>query len=386
MQLSNSVGIPRAVDILKRAIDARRMSHALLLLGPEGNGKLALAASLAAYLNCKQKVNGDACGVCSNCSKSFKLIHPDIHFILPVASNPDIPEDQSPSAIHMPVFRKAFLENPYIELEDWTKQLQSENKQLNIAVRETRALKRQMYLHAFEAEYKVAIIWHAEKMNIQSANALLKLLEEPPERTILILTATDTSTLLPTITSRCQSVLVNRIAPEDIQKFLVQKYQVEEDRALQIALLSDGSIRKAITLIEPDTQLVSEKFPHWLRLCYEGNIEDLIKLSEAFARENREFQKFFFETALQRVRDTIKARYFNENQLLFPAADKAFLKKLNTSLTEYKLEQIAGFLNNTLQYTVRNANTQIQFVALSLRIHKVFKEKQKHNLLYKVNS
>lgn len=386
MRLSENIGIPRAVDILKRAIEAGRMSHALLLLGPEGNGKLAFAASLAAHLNCKQKVNGEACGTCSNCSKSFKLIHPDIHFILPTIKDKEISDEISQSAATMPVFRKAFLENPYIELEDWSGLLQSENKQLMIHVNESRLIKRQMSLHAFEGEYKIAIIWHAEKMNTNSANALLKLLEEPPERTIIILTATDTTTLLPTITSRCQTLLINRIAPEDIQQFLVKKYQVEEDRALQIALLSDGSIRKAITLIEPDTQLVSEKFPHWLRLCYEGNIEELIKLSEAFARENREFQKFFFETALQRVRDTIKARYFNENQLLFPEADKAFLKKLNTSLTEYKLEQISGFLNDALHFTVRNANTQIQFVALSLRIHKMFKEKQKHNLLYKANS
>jgi len=374
MQFSKIRGLAKPREIVQRAVDSGRLSHALLLLGPEGNGKLAFATALAAYLNCKTPLNGDSCGICPDCIKIGKSIHPDIHLILPYPGSLD-DKSKSPTAEVIHEFRSRFLENPWFELEDWAQVLTAENKKMSISVGEIRLLKQRMSLKAFEGRYKVVIIWHAEKLNIEAANALLKLLEEPPENTILILTATEATDLLPTIRSRCQSLLMNRISPTEVSSYLVEKYGFEENQALQIALMSDGSMRKAQILSEKDTQAVSEKFPIWMRLCYDARYDDIAKLAEDFSRENREFQKFFMESALHRVRDTLKVRYMREDQLLFPGEEVQFLKRLNQTLTDSKLEKIAALLDEAVYHAGSNANSQMMMVALSLKIHKVFREK-----------
>jgi DNA polymerase-3 subunit delta' len=374
MQFSLLRGVDRPKEIVQRAVDSGKLSHALLLLGPEGNGKLAFAAALAAYLNCKSPVDGDSCGKCPDCIKATKLIHPDIHFILPYPGALT-DKDKSPTAEVIHEFRPRFLDNPWLELEDWKQTLAADNKQLGITVDEIRLLKKRMSLKAFEGRFKVVIIWGADKMNISAANSFLKLLEEPPDNTILILTTIDAADLLPTIRSRCQTLLMNRIPATEIASYLEQKYNLEEQQALQVALMAEGNMRKAQVLAEKDTQSVSEKFPIWMRLCYEAKMDEISKLAEDFSRESREFQKFFMESALHRVRDTLKVRFLPENQLLFPGAEIQFLRKFNQTLTEAKLEKIASLIDEAVYHVSRNANAQMLMVSLSLKIHKILREK-----------
>lgn len=374
MQFSQVKGLTRPREIVQRAVDSGRLSHALLLIGPEGNGKLAFANALAAYLNCRQPVDGDSCGKCPDCIKVGKVIHPDVHLILPYPGSLT-DKAKSPTAEVIHEFRTRFADNPWMELEDWTQVLASENKQLGISIDEIRLLKRKMSLKSFEGKYKVVILWHAEKLRVEGANGLLKLLEEPPENTILILTATDASDLLPTIRSRCQTILMNRIPPDDIAAHLQERYKLDRDQALQIALMSDGSIRKGQTLAEKDTHTVSEKFPIWMRLCYDARYDEIAKLAEDFSRESREFQKFFLESALHKVKDTLRVRFMPESSLLFQGEDYQFMKKLNVSLTEAKLEKIAGLIDDAVYHISRNANAQMLLISLSLKIHKAFREK-----------
>ncbi len=374
MQFSSLRGIDRPKEIVQRAVDSGKLSHALLLLGPEGNGKLAFAAALAAYLNCKTPIEGDSCGKCPDCVKSAKLVHPDIHFILPYPGTLS-DEQKSPTAEVIHEFRPKFIENPWLELEDWKHALAADNKQLGIGVNEIRLLKKRMSLKAFEGRFKVVIIWGADKMNGSAANSFLKLLEEPPDNTVLILTTIDAADLLPTIRSRCQTLLMNRIPANEIGAYLQTKYNLEEQQALQVALMAEGSMRKAQVLAEKDTQAVSEKFPAWMRLCYEAKMDEISKLAEDFSRESREFQKFFMESALHRVRETLKVRFLPEDQLLFPGAEIQFLKKFNQILTDAKLEKIATLIDEAVYHVGRNANAQMLMVSLSLRIHKVLREK-----------
>lgn len=381
MQFSQVKGLNKPKEIVQRSVDSGKLSHALLLLGPEGNGKLAFANALAAYLNCTNPQDGDSCGVCPDCLKIGKLIHPDVHWIFPSLTIPD--KNLSPSAEVIHEFRPRFIENPWFELDDWSKVLAAENKQLLITIPEIRLLKQRMSLKAFEGKYKVVIIWHAEKLNKEAANSFLKLLEEPPENTILIMTATDAGDLLPTIRSRCQTLLMNRIPPTEISDYLSEKYDLEKEQALQIALMADGSMRKAQILAEKDTQSVSEKFPVWMRICYDARYDEIAKLAEDFSRESREFQKFFMESALHRVRDTLRVRYMREDQILFPEEDVQFLKKLNQTLTDSKLEKIARLLDEAVYQVGRNANAQMLVVSLSLRIHKVFREKVNLNPVFR---
>src|ERR1051326_1740299 len=181
MLFRNIIGQNEVKERLCNSVYKRRISHAQLFLGQEGSGSLPLAMAYAQYLLCKGRNENDSCGKCSSCLKSEKLIHPDIHFVYPIALSKEVRISTDVAA----EWREAFLENPYLDLSGWFSHLSAENKQPVIGVEESAEILRRLSLTTYEGEFKIMIIWHPEKMNVQSANKLLKILEEPPDKTIL---------------------------------------------------------------------------------------------------------------------------------------------------------------------------------------------------------
>jgi len=377
MSFQQLSGLEKPTEVVLRAISTGHMTHALLLSGPAGNGKIGFANAIAEFLNCTNPTDSDSCGVCAHCTKIRKLIHPDVHFILPIYSikQEGSSQGQKTTGDFIAQFRPRFIDNNWIELEDWVQQLDSENKQVMIGVDEIRDLKRKLSLRAFEAKYKVVIIWHAEKMRTEAANALLKLLEEPPANTILILTTDDPSALLATIRSRCQQLLIPRIDIEPIQTELMQRYHLPEDQARQVALMAEGSVRKAQQIVERDSGQLSDKFQEWMRLCFDGRYDELSRLAEDLSKESREFQKYFLENALQKLKDTLHAQYLPETISLFIESDQKFLKNFSKVMSIEKLNTISELIDEAIYHITRNANAFIVFTALSLNINKVFKSK-----------
>ncbi|MBR4970140.1 MAG: DNA polymerase III subunit delta, partial [Paludibacteraceae bacterium] len=209
MRFSDIYGQNEVKERLIRSVKEERLAHAILLYGPEGSGKLALAIAFAQYVACTNKKEGDACGECPSCLKYQKLIHPDLHFVFPV-----ILEIHKFSEGGIVEWREQILDTPYFSFEKWSEKLSPDignkhaNKQLVISVAEAAEIVAEMHKTTFESDYKITIVNFADKMNIQCANKLLKIIEEPFPKTLFIFICDDPNKLLPTITSRLQKIYV----------------------------------------------------------------------------------------------------------------------------------------------------------------------------------
>ncbi len=374
VKFSEIIGQQKAKDAVTSTIRAGRLPHALILKGPAGIGKLAFANAVAQYLNCENPSENDSCGHCPNCVKIRKAIHPDVHFVLPII-NKKSGEKSTTTDDFFGIFRGYFVNNPFFSLAQWGAVQQGENKQLGIHIQEIRDLKRKVSLKAFEAKFKVVIIWNAEKINTEGANALLKLLEEPPERTILILTVTDPSQLLTTINSRCQRLQMHRVENEILASWLSEHQNLGMDQSRQLAQLSEGSVSRALELVAESTRSYSDLFQKWVKACFEGNHESINSWAELMSRESRDFQKLFLSFALQKVRDMLLIS-FNANQLALTTPEEAAL--FGNMVRNFKsggVAELTRLIEDGLFYISRNANSHMVLVVLSQRAHAIFSGK-----------
>ena len=372
MQFSEIIG---QGDTIQKIVDARknnRLAHALLLTGPPGVGKLALANAIAQYVNCLNPTDEDSCGKCHNCTKIRKGIHPDIRFILPIISKTEggkalLTED------YFDLFRPGFFKDPYFSFSEWQTALGGENKQLFVSVHEIRALKRKIYLKAFEAPYKVVILWNAEKLNNSAANAFLKLLEEPPEQTLIIMTSSAPEQLISTINSRCQRLLMKRLKPSEIKDYLVRKNGLEEEYANEISTISEGSIGNAKDFTSEMSQQISDIYISWLRAAYTGHYDKISDEISKIYKESKEYQKMFLEISVKKLRDSLLYHLDRSDIALVTESEKAFHENFSKVIDPEKVSRISAEMEKSLHHISGNANPQLVFTALSLRMHQIIR-------------
>jgi DNA polymerase III subunit delta' len=372
MRFSDIIGQDEAVAQMREAIDRERLPHALMLTGPDGVGKLALANALAQYRNCLQPQDGDSCGRCANCLKISKGIHPDVNYLLPIISKTEGGKRYL-TADYFESFKAGFFQDPYYSFGEWTRSLGGENKQLFISVHEIRDLKRRIYLKAFEAPYKVVIIWNAERINSEGANAFLKLLEEPPDRTQIIMTCSVPSQLLTTINSRCQRVRLGRIAPKAIEDYLVTRQGVEPARAQELAAIAEGSIGNAKEALTEGSVALTRTYIEWLRAAYVGDYDKISQQIELIYKESKEVQKLFLQAALKKVRDSLLYQCGLPDLALVTEEEKGFQEKFSQIMTPDKVERMTQEIENSHRQIAGNANAQMAFTALSLRLHGILR-------------
>jgi DNA polymerase III subunit delta' len=297
---------------LIQAVKNNRVSHAMLFTGMEGAGMLGLAIAFATYLNCENPLPDDSCNECPSCRKYGKLIHPDLHFVFPVAGRPKETEKSEGKSVvsddFLATWRESVLANPYMSLFQWYVQMGIENKQGSISREESRQIIKKLSLKSFEARYKVMIIWMAEKMNISASNTLLKLFEEPPPNTIFILIAEDPGQLLTTILSRCQFIRVPPIARADMEDAIRKVHGIDDqDQVDGLARLADGSYMKLLEAINEgsDVKHHLEMFISFMRLCYMPDITGIGSWVETISGQGREKQKQFLKYALRIIRGSL---------------------------------------------------------------------------------
>ena len=268
-------------DLKKRLIQSvneNRVAHAQLFVGTEGSGKMALAIAYAQYINCQNRTESDSCGVCPSCKKYMSLSHPDLHFIFPTATNKSVKKDPE-SDLFLAEWREYFSDcQGYVNLSEWFDKLDIENKQGIINVRDASTVIRKLSFKSYESEYKVVILWMPEKLNVFSANKLLKLIEEPPEKTLFLLVAENQEEVLSTIRSRCVLVKVPRLDTAVIKDALVEKCGCSEQLALDAATMSNGSwpLAKRFSNDIDNEMLYADTFRKWMRYCFKGAVPELI--------------------------------------------------------------------------------------------------------------
>lgn len=351
---------------LRQSVIESRISHAQLFGGPESCGSLPMAIAYIQYIACELRTELDSCGQCESCKKINKLSHPDIHFSLPV----NLPGDSKvTSATFVPEFRKLFLKNPYLSLNDWIEAIDVENKQVVINTHEAEAIVKTLGFKSFESEYKFLLLWLPEKMNDSAANKLLKSFEEPPEKTLIILVSHDPASVLPTILSRTQLIRFHALSDDEVCQTLIQNFKVDAQVAQKIAPLCNGNVALASKLAsEMDEYAIKQQqFRDWMLASRTKNITKLMDDMEVFAKLGREAQKRYLEFALQMVRASL-VMSFEPSVAYVTEAEGAFLQKFKSVLTPNKIEPVFELINQSISHIERNANPKILFLDLSLQL------------------
>jgi DNA polymerase-3 subunit delta' len=359
-------------EILRQSMQRGHVAHAQLFRGSEGSAALALALAYAQYLNCEDRAEDadDSCGHCPACLKMGKLAHPDLNFILPTTTTKSVPKDAT-SAKFAAEWRTFLGENPYQGFNDWMQHIGAENKQGNISKDEAVQILKLVSLKAFEARFKIVILWLPELMHPAAANAVLKLLEEPPPATIFLLVTHAPEQLLPTIISRVQPVVVRPFSEDDITDYLHAKYQVPEAKARQVAQLAEGSLGAAIASRDANADHdYFEFFRDWMRLCfsYGSKAADILKKSDEFQKLGRENQKELLSYSLGLVR---KVLLFGIDPKFVPHlanGEQQFVTGFAKFVTPRNADLLTKELTDAHYHIERNANAKMVFVDSSLRL------------------
>lgn len=346
------------------------VAHALMLSANEGGAGLQMALAYATYLNCENKLENDSCGECPSCHKIDKLIHPDLSFFFPLTSTKS---QQKPlGELFLKEWREFVQKHPYGTWVDWGNFIGAENKQLIISKDESKRILAVSSMKAFEGEYKINLIWLPEYLNVYSANALLKILEEPPAKTVFILITENVEKLLPTIVSRTQVLRLPPYNVEALSHILREKYGIEQDKAETAAQISQGNLNEALSIcseVENNQHLLIRE---WLLDCYKNDALALVNKADEFQKWGREAQKAFLRLALSILRETMIATSGHDNLINVPENQKVFINKLSKNGWE-KIARIAEELNKTYYHLERNLHPKIVFLDSSMLISAIFR-------------
>ena len=370
---------------LIHSVESNRIAHAQLFVAPRGTGALPLAIAYAQYILCGN-TNGENSTQNNACNLKFeKLAHPDLHFAFPVATTNKV-KRHPVSDLFLEEWRDFVTNNPYGDLLDWFQQLGIEKKQGQIGVDEAASIVKKLSLKAFEGNYKVLIIWMAEKMNIAASNKLLKLIEEPPQKTIILLIAENEDQIIKTILSRCQLVKLFPLSENHLQTALVEREGISEIEAVKIAHQANGNWNKALQILHrssAEEEQFEQWFVTWIRTAFraKGNatvIQDLITWSETIAGTGREIQKSFLQYCLQFFRQALLKNY-TANSLVFmePKTPNFKLEKFAPFIHSENILEINNELNDAIYHIERNGNAKIILLDLSIKLTRLLHKKEK---------
>jgi DNA polymerase-3 subunit delta' len=381
MLFSEILGLDHIKNHLSTTVDKGRIPHAQLFAGPNGSGTLPMAIAYAQYILCGNKGGENQDGNLACNSKINKLSHPDLHFAFPVATTEKIKSNPICDDF-IAEWREFVLSNPYSSLFDWYKKLGIEKKQGKIGKDEALEVIKKLSIKSYEGGYKAMIVWQAEKMNPAAANKLLKLIEEPPDKTLIILIVEDESQLLQTIRSRCQLLRFPPLGEAVIAEALKKK--IGGTKAGAIARQANGSYSNALHILEhsADDQQFEKWFVTWVRTAFrsKGNkaaIRDLLSWSEEIAKTNRETQKNFLLYCMDFFRQAMLSNYGTENLVyLSPQTENFSLDKFAPFVHAGNILEIQRELQEAIFHIERNANGKIVFTDLSIKLTRLLHRKE----------
>jgi len=356
-----------------------RIPHAMMFLGPEGNGSLPLALATAQYVQCENRNENDSCGSCASCTKNQKFIHPDLHFTFPVV--PKKSGEPPVSADYITEWRAALASNPYMNANDWLQSIEAENRQGNITVRECHDIIRRLSLKTYESGFKIEIIWLAEFLK-DAGNILLKIIEEPPVDTIFILVVENIELVLTTVISRTQLIRINAMPDEDVKNGLLQRFEMDENTAKKIARIAEGNFNAALTMVDGQENENDKQLRRWLGYCFNlklkpstANTQNLMEWVEETAKMGREKQKIFLRYALFFLRECSLILLTGQPEKL-EGEELKFAQGLCSRLEPDQLEVLSRLFNQLFYHIERNGNPKILFLSNSFKIASVFKKEE----------
>ena len=363
MTFSEVVGQREAQERLVKMVQEDHLPHALMLCGPTGCGKMALATAFACYLLDN--------GTPSAKAMLAKLEHPDLHFTYPTIKLPKMGADHKPvSDDFASEWHELITQGPYFTMDEWMQAMGGENQQAIITAGESDELVRKLSLKSSQGGYKVSVIWLPERMNIECANKLLKLIEEPPQQTVFIMVCEEPDKLLETIRSRVQRIDIRRIGEEDIMRALIERRGVDEEAARRISRLANGSWLKALEALQTgsENELFLDMFILLMRLAYQRKIKDLRKWSEQMAGMGREKQKRWLTFFLRMARENFMYNFQNTELTYMTQKEEDFAKNFARFVNEKNILPINDLANRAIRDIGQNANAKIVFFDFALQM------------------
>ena len=361
------IGQRTVIEQLKRSVDEIRLAHALLITGPRGNGKLAIAIALANYLLC-HKGGSDSCGECPTCAKLKKYIHSDLHFVFPVKNKKS--GEKPVSDDYITEWRELLSKGAYFGYDDWLAKLDIDNQQPMIYERESNEILHKLSMQSREGGWKVVIMWLPEKMKEEGSNKLLKIIEEPPKDTLFLLVSEEPDKIIPTILSRTQRVEVPRIAVADVENALQRVYGLAIDEAKAIASQSAGNWEKAeemLSLSEEKSRYL-ELFMQLMRVAYARNIREMKAWSEQVAALGRERQKRLLEYCQRMIRENFIMNFKSDEMLYMSQDERNFSVRFSPFVNERNIFGIMEELSEAQRHIEQNVNAKMVFFDMSLRM------------------
>jgi len=362
-------GLQQQKTYLKELVAQNRLPHAFIFTGPEGNGKLALAIAFANFIQCEARTER-VCGQCSACIKSKKLVHPDIHFVYPVIKKDGKKREDTVSTDFLIPWREFITDMTYGSISDWLDHIRAESKPANINTTECTRIGSKLGLKSFEGSHKILILWHAEMLG-KDGNRLLKIIEEPPDSTLIILIAERLDKIIKTITSRCQIFVVPPFTDEDIASVLSEKSSGPIDEIIQLA---DGNMHQALSLINKGKSNYSEEILDWMRVAYRLKAESVVSWLDDFNRKSKQDQANFLLYGLYYMKEYRKILLCQDiNQGKLTNSEKQVAQKMAKLVDEEMSAGIVALFENAIGFLKRNANAKILFMDMTIRLQALMK-------------
>ncbi|HEY5510613.1 MAG TPA: DNA polymerase III subunit delta [Prolixibacteraceae bacterium] len=373
MQFKEVIGQNPTKELLIQLAREHRVPHAILLIGPHGNGKLGLALAFGQYLNCKNKTEYDSCGVCSSCLKYRKLIHPDLHFTFPVIKTSSLTKPTSTD--YLPKWREFFLANPYPLYERWNQYIAEENKQGMIYVDEASEIIQKLNKKSYEAEYKVSLIWLPETMNATCANKILKILEEPPANTIFILVTEEEQKLLSTIRSRCQTIRLPKINEKDLAEALSNHPSIGGNNPAVVARIANGNyILAEEFLLDDEVRKYNHlQYAALMRYGYSRKLPDLLAWADELSAIGRTRQISFLRYCSEFTRENFMANFRQPDLVTMDENEEKFASKFAPFIQEKNVIHLFTEFEKSLRDVASNGNAKAIFTDMAIKVSKLIR-------------
>ena len=370
MNFSQIPGQQNIISNLIQTVKNDRVSHAQIFAGTEGGANLALALAYAKYINCEDRQEHDSCGKCKSCVKYEKMVHPDLHFVFPVIKK----EKDAVSDDFIAEWREFAGKTPFFTINNWFDNIGVGNSQGMIYASEAAEIIKKLNLKTFESDYKIMIIWLPEKMNDTAANKLLKMIEEPPEKTLFLLVSNEPDKVIPTILSRCQMVKIPKFNDEDVETYLIEKFDIAKEKAAGMSHVANGNIVKAIELCRNESTTIEnlDRFRELMRCAWKRDVLSLIRWSETVASIGRELQKEFISYSLRILRENLMLT-LGQEKVFLTSEETGFSKNFHPFITEKNIYYLTDEFNLAYAHIEANGNSKVIFLDLALKITKVIK-------------
>lgn len=376
MLFRDIVGQEAIKEELFRGYKKGRIPHCQLFYGPKGCGSLPLAIAYARMVLCEEEaLSNQACNL-----RVSELKHPDLHFIFPVANSQEI-KTKAISANFLPQWRVFLHSNSYASLYDWFLSIGIENKQGKIGKDEVSDLVKKMSLKSYEGGWKVAIIWMAERMNLSATNKLLKLIEEPPEKTLFLFVSEDIRSLADTLISRCQKIELKPLSSKKMSKALIQKGYSKEE-ASSASVKSTGNFHEALKIVsnKEDEKMFEEWFVSWVRSAFavrknKEAVLDLVAWSKNISKTGRETQKSFLSYSLDLFRQSLLKNYFLDELTTYSPSTDFNFESFSNFISGNNIDAISVELETAYSNIQSNGNSNMIFMDLSLKLTRLLHKK-----------